>query len=68
MLLTAGRPAEAESVFREDLERFPENGWSLYGLAKALRAQGRDSEAEDVTRRFRKIWASADVQIADLGL
>ena len=28
-----GRPAEAEEVYLRDLERFPENGWSLFGLA-----------------------------------
>ena len=41
MLLEAGRPAEAEKAFREDLVRRPENGWSLHGLAQSLRAQKR---------------------------
>jgi tetratricopeptide (TPR) repeat protein len=68
MLLEAGQPNEAEQVFREDLERFPENGWSLHGLAQALRAQGRASEAEAAMQRFESIWASADVRIADLSL
>ena len=40
-LLKAGRNAEAEKVYRQDLRRFPENGWSLFGLAQALRAQKR---------------------------
>lgn len=66
MLLAAGRPAEAEQVFREDLNRFPDNGWSLRGLAQALQAQGRKSEAEDALKRFREIWATADVRIADM--
>ncbi|MGD8866373.1 MAG: tetratricopeptide repeat protein [Gemmatimonadales bacterium] len=67
MLLEAGQAAEAERVFREDLERFPENGWSLHGLAQALQAQGRDSEAIDVITRFRRAWASADMQISESG-
>ena len=63
ILLAAGRPAEAEQAFREDLDRFPENGWALHGLARALRAQGRDDEAEAVAERFRTVWSTADVQL-----
>jgi tetratricopeptide (TPR) repeat protein len=64
VLLQAGRDAEAEQAYREDLRRFPENGWSLHGLARALRAQGRASEANSVMERFRRMWDSADVQLA----
>src|SRR5437762_4545723 len=46
-LLAAGRAAEAEAVYREDLKRYPENGWSLYGLARSLSAQGKTAEAAD---------------------
>lgn len=63
-LLKAGRNAEAEAVYREDLKRFPENGWSLYGLAAALRAQGKTAEAAAVERRFANAWADADVKLA----
>jgi tetratricopeptide (TPR) repeat protein len=63
VLLAAGRPAEAESVYREDLRRNPENGWSLFGLARSLEAQKKDAEAEDVWRRFRRAWGRADVTI-----
>ena len=62
-LLKAGRNAEAEAVYREDLKRFPENGWSLYGLAAALRAQGKSAEAAAVEKRFAKAWANADVKL-----
>lgn len=67
VLLQAGRAAEAEQAFREDLARFPENGWSLHGLAQALRAQGRAADADAVTARFRRTWADADVQPAPSG-
>jgi len=63
VLLRAGRPAEAEHLYREDLKRFPENGWSLFGLAQALRAQGKSSEAADVDARFARAWAGADVTL-----
>jgi tetratricopeptide (TPR) repeat protein len=63
-LLKAGHPAEAEAVYREDLKRFPENGWSLYGLAAALKAQGKRGEAAGVERRFEKAWSGADVTLA----
>jgi tetratricopeptide (TPR) repeat protein len=62
-LLKAGQHAEAEKVYREDLRRFPENGWSLFGLAQALRAQGKNTEAAAAEARFRKAWASTDVTL-----
>jgi len=62
-LLKAGRSAEAEAVYREDLKRFPENGWSLFGLAAALRAQGKTVQAQAVERRFVKAWAGSDVTL-----
>jgi tetratricopeptide (TPR) repeat protein len=62
-LLRAGRNPEAEQVYREDLRRFPENGWSLFGLAQALRAQGKNAEAAAVDARFRRAWADADVTL-----
>ena len=62
-LLKARHPAEAEKVYRTDLRRFPENGWSLFGLAQALRAQKKHSEADAVEARFRKAWASTDVTL-----
>jgi hypothetical protein len=61
VLLRAGRASEAETVFRQDLVRHPENGWSLAGLATSLRAQGKRTQAERVELRFRRAWATADV-------
>jgi tetratricopeptide (TPR) repeat protein len=63
VLLKAGKNAEAEQIYREDLKRFPENGWALFGLAQALKAQGKDAEAARVDTRFRKAWADADVTL-----
>jgi hypothetical protein len=63
VLLRFDRAAEAETVYREDLMRYPENGWSLYGLGRALRKQGKDAEAKTVERRFARAWAKADVQL-----
>jgi tetratricopeptide (TPR) repeat protein len=62
-LLISGRAAEAESVYREDLERNPANGWALYGLAAALRAQGNAREAAEVNHRFEAAWRHADVRL-----
>lgn len=62
-LLAAGRAAEAETTYRDDLARFPENGWSLFGLAKALRARKADAEAAQVEARFKKAWARSDVKL-----
>ena len=62
-LLKKGQHAEAEKVYREDLRRFPENGWSLFGLAQALRAQGKNTEAAEVESRFSRVWSSTDVTL-----
>src|SRR5688572_14677756 len=62
-LLDARRPADAERVFREDLVHYPENGWSLHGLERALTMQGRTDEARAVGERFARAWARADVEL-----
>ncbi len=62
-LLQSARLAEAEAVLREDLRRLPENGWGLFGLARALRLQKRDVEAAEVEARFERIWAQADFKL-----
>jgi pimeloyl-ACP methyl ester carboxylesterase/tetratricopeptide (TPR) repeat protein len=63
LLLEAGRPADAERVYREDLTRVRENGWSLFGLMLSLRAQHRVEDAADIRRRFERAWARADIQL-----
>jgi tetratricopeptide (TPR) repeat protein len=63
VLLEAGRPREAETVYWEDLRRHTDNGWSLFGLVQALNAQGRRDEAAAVQARFDKAWARADVKL-----
>ncbi len=62
-LLAAGQAREAAQVYEEDLRRFPENGWSLTGLALALDAQQRHDDATAVRRRLSTAWRLADVTI-----
>jgi tetratricopeptide (TPR) repeat protein len=63
VLLRAGGAVEAERLYREDLKRFPENGWSLFGLAQALRAQGKGTEVAEVDARVARARAGADVTL-----
>jgi len=63
-LLEAGRNAEAETVYWEDLRRNKENGWSLFGLMQALKAQGKNDDAALIEARFKKAWAGADVTMS----
>ena len=63
VLIAAGRPDEAEAVSWEDLKKNPENGWSLFGLLQALKAQGKTDEAAHVEARFTKAWQDADVKL-----
>jgi tetratricopeptide (TPR) repeat protein len=63
-LLTGNRPVEAEAVYRDDLKRNPDNGWSLFGLAESLRAQGKTADADAAQARFQKVWVLADVKLS----
>ncbi|TFG39830.1 MAG: tetratricopeptide repeat protein [Candidatus Aminicenantes bacterium] len=62
-LLQERRYVDAERVYREDLERLPDNGWSLYGLARALRLQGKSDQAAAVESRFDAVWEGADTAL-----
>jgi tetratricopeptide (TPR) repeat protein len=63
VLLEAGRPAEAEAIYWQDLQLNRENGWSLFGLTQSLRAQGKEEQAVLMEKRFRKAWGQADVTL-----
>jgi len=61
LLLADGRHAEAEAVYRADLNRHPHNAWSLLGLQQALAQQQKTREAESLAEAVRAAWARADV-------
>jgi tetratricopeptide (TPR) repeat protein len=64
VLMKQQRFAEAEEVYRDDLARLPENGWSLLGLAESLRKQKKNAdEVAQTQARFEKVWAKADLTI-----
>ncbi|MGB7248389.1 MAG: hypothetical protein WBC73_05575 [Phormidesmis sp.] len=63
VLLQANRPAEAEKIYREDLAIYPENGWSLKGLAKSLEAQDETAAAREAQRRLNIAWKQADFSV-----
>ncbi|MFN3238828.1 MAG: tetratricopeptide repeat protein, partial [Pseudomonadales bacterium] len=62
-LLDAGRPVDAEAVYRKDLQWNQQNGWATFGLAQALEAQGREQEAIIARRQFEDYWRNADVEL-----
>jgi tetratricopeptide (TPR) repeat protein len=64
VLVAAKRFEEAEKVYRDDLAAWPENGWSLFGLARCLDALGRKEEAAAVRKRFDAVWANADTKLS----
>jgi tetratricopeptide (TPR) repeat protein len=63
VLLDAGRASEAEKVYRDDLKVHRHNGWALFGLAKALRAQGKNDDAAKTEAEFATQWTHADVKL-----
>jgi tetratricopeptide (TPR) repeat protein len=62
-LLRAGKPAEAEKVFAEDLRRNPKNPWSLAGLVASLEAQKRAGEARRAAAEWRDAAAGVDAAV-----
>ena len=62
-LMNLGRYKEAEQVYREDLQKWPDNGWSLYGLGRTLQHLGREAEAAPVLKKFDEAWAHADIRL-----
>ena len=62
-LLAAGHAAEAENAYAEDLGKFPDNGWSLFGIVQAFEAEGKTAEAEAARERLRAAWEKADVTL-----
>jgi tetratricopeptide (TPR) repeat protein len=63
-LLQAGKAAQAEAIFREDLKRNPRNPRSLFGLAETLKAEGKTTEAATVRQQFQRAWSKADTKLA----
>ncbi len=62
-LLQVGRLQEAEQVYRADLKKRPRNGWSLFGLARSLKLQGKTDEAAAMEKDFQQVWAKADLEL-----
>jgi tetratricopeptide (TPR) repeat protein len=68
VLLKAGRGADAEKVFRIDLEKNPASGRTLFGLLKSLEMQGKSAEAAIIKREFDAAWkqATSPLSVASL--
>jgi tetratricopeptide (TPR) repeat protein len=65
-LVQVGRAKEAETIFEQALENTPKNGWALYGLMEAQRAQGKQDEAQATNKRLQQAWIGDFAQL-DLG-
>ncbi|MGH7586753.1 MAG: hypothetical protein ACREMH_10930, partial [Gemmatimonadales bacterium] len=62
--LAAGRAADAERVYQEDLKLFPGNVWSLRGLAAAQTVQGKTAEAAKTGAALKQAAAKSDVTLS----
>ena len=63
VLLQAGRPAEAEAVYRASLKTYRDDGWALTGLVAALDAQGKTAEAAQARKDLAEAWRMADTKL-----
>ena len=61
VLLESGDAAAAERVYREAIDVLENDPWALFGLEQALRAQGKQAEADRVQQEFERHFARADV-------
>lgn len=64
VLIEAGKYADAEKVYRENLSEIPDNGWGLFGLHQALLKQNKTEEAAEVEKRFKEAWKFADIELS----
>ena len=62
-LLEAGRPAEAEVVYWQDLRKNKDNGYALFGLSESLAAQGKSEAAAAALERFLEAWKDAETTL-----
>lgn len=65
VLMQAGKYSEAEKIYLEDLNEYPENGWSLIGLKNSLDAQNKTEESKKVAERFKEAWKYSDIELTD---
>jgi tetratricopeptide (TPR) repeat protein len=63
LLLEQDRVEEAMAVYEKDLSLHPENGWALKGLMECHKMSGQTEKEKDLSERFRKSWARADIDI-----
>ena len=61
--MEAGKLKEAEAVFKRDLEDYPRNGWSMFGLIKVLEIQEKNEEAKPYKAQFDIIWQLSDIKL-----
>ena len=61
LLLEMEKYNEAKLVYEKELEHHPNNGWSLYGIQQALKAQGKSDSTIDA--RFKESWKRSDTWI-----
>ena len=64
VLLEAKRPAEAITVYEQDLVVFPNNGWALYGLMKAYEANKQNDKAKELQPKWKEAWENADIKLS----
>jgi tetratricopeptide (TPR) repeat protein len=62
-LYDAGKFAEAEQVYIDDLKVNRDNGWSLLGLQLSQQKQGKKTDATATAKRFAKAWKNSDIVV-----
>ncbi|MFL2755474.1 MAG: hypothetical protein ACJ0BF_05160 [Gammaproteobacteria bacterium] len=64
VLLESEKPYEAIKTFKEDLEDYPKNGWSYFGLHKAYEEIGDSLNSEKSLNMFENLWEESDIKVS----
>ena len=63
VLIEAGRNDEAVIQLMDDLKSWPDNGWALAGLARAMQNMGPGSKEAYFRTQFTAAWKNADTPL-----
>ncbi len=63
LLLRLQKPAEAEKIFRQELQRHPRSGRALFGLKESLKAQSKAYDEYWVNKEFQQAWKYSKINL-----
>jgi tetratricopeptide (TPR) repeat protein len=63
--IEAGKYANALQTFKDDLQKYPKNGWSLHGMKLAYSRLNDAVNKAKIEEQLETVWATADVELSN---